>query len=56
MEISRDRWYAFCDRHRGVVDGQDGVIQAHKDGERCDFRRCKQVGTWEWFGGRELLD
>ena len=54
MELSKDRWYTFCDRHRAVVDGQDGVIQSHTDGERCDWKRCKQMATWEFFMGREL--
>jgi len=58
VEINKDRWYALCDRHVDVSNGHGGVIQAHKDGERCDFvsrhGRCKGVATWEFFTGKEL--
>lgn len=51
MELSRDRWYAFCEKHKKEIVGK-GRWSEMGAADSCDFRsekkRCGKEALWEF--------
>jgi hypothetical protein len=60
MELSKDRWYALCEKHKGWVSGLEGVMNPYQGDDTCDYVgrnrkvRCGQGAVWEFYTGGEL--
>lgn len=63
IELSKERWYAFCDGHKQRLESKNifGRFAPIEDPERCEWKRelmqdkrthkCKEEATWEYYAG-----